>query len=283
MNFLSLDNYLTWCFDLTRIEIANHFKNKLLIFDAIDNLLEHDQNKSDTKYLAHMYKTANDNAQLIFTVSKDLRNKLFINHNNAYYIPNAINIREYQEIHHKSDYYRPSDLPNGPLVGYIGLMQERVNIDILKECIEKNPLINFVFVGPILSKKYFQPIKHYQNVYFLGAKHHSHIPKYLIHFDICLIPHKVNKFTKSMNPLKLYEYLAAGKEVITTSVPPSSDFKNVIHISDDKKEFSKKISECIKTPYLKFSKEEIMNSVKNEDWNIRLSEMLKHVEKQLLR
>lgn len=275
---VKLVNYITWCFDLTRIKIAEKFKENILIFDAIDNLLEHDQNRKDSKYLSKMYEFVNEDAELIFTVSQDLKKSLFSEHSKAFYIPNAINL----DLYNKVNFIRPEDLPHtNPIVGYVGLMQERIDIEILETSIKHNQNINFVFVGPILSKSYFNGLKKYKNVYFLGPKHHSKIPSYLHYFDVCIIPHKVNNFTKSMNPLKLYEYLAAGKEVITTPVPPSEEYKQVIHIANEGTEFAELIKKCIKTPYRNFNKIEIMDSVKAEDWKIRLETMLELLEKEL--
>ncbi|WHY66797.1 glycosyltransferase [Neobacillus sp. SuZ13] len=275
---LGFENYITWCFDLTRIEIARRFKKDVMIFDAIDNLLEHDQKKNDFTYLSEMYRLAKENSNVIFTVSRDLKESIFSNHHNTFYIPNAINLKSYKQ----KDLSRPEDLPMGkPIVGYVGLMQERIDTNILEESIVQNSDVNFVFIGPVLSKSHFKNIQKYENVFFLGSKHHSMIPSYLKYFDVCIIPHKVNKFTKSMNPLKLYEYLASGKEIITTSVPPSDEYQHVVHICDGEKEFSQQIMMCIKTPFNRFEEEDILNAIQSEDWSERLKDMLTFIEKEL--
>ncbi|MDL4838954.1 glycosyltransferase [Aquibacillus rhizosphaerae] len=272
---IGFTHYLTWCFDLTRIDIANKLKQEKLIFDSIDNLLEHDQNRKDYKHLSEMYKVAEENADVVFTVSREIKETLFSKHINTHYIPNAINL----DLYKSKTWSRPTDLPNGkPIVGYIGLMQERIDLEIIGDTIKKNNGINYVFIGPILSKKYFRDLRRYSNVYLLGAKHHSLIPSYLNYFDICIIPHKVNKFTESMNPLKLYEYLAAGKEVVTTPVPPSEDYKDVIHIAHDENQFSQIINGIVNKPYNEFSRKEIIESVNAQDWNSRLNNMLKIIQ-----
>lgn len=278
IKMVDFEEYITWCFDLTRIQIAERFKKDVMIFDAIDNLLEHDQKKDDYQYNLEMYRFAKNHSELIFTVSKDLKESIFSDHNKTFYIPNAINLESYRQI----SLTRPEDLPkNKPVVGYVGLLQERIDTEILDLAIQQNYDANFVFIGPVLSKSHFKVIQKYPNVYFLGSKHHSVIPSYLYYFDVCLIPHKVNKFTKSMNPLKLYEYLAAGKEVVTTPVPPSEEYHNVIHICYDKEEFSRKIKQCIETPFKDFKNEEVLETINSEDWSERLKKMLKLVDEEL--
>ncbi|MGG3964933.1 MULTISPECIES: glycosyltransferase [Heyndrickxia] len=278
INILEFDNYLTWCFDLTRIDVANTLKKDLLIFDAIDNLLEHDQNKKDCFFLEKCYKSARANAELIFTVSRDLKNTLFFDHKNVFYLPNAIN----QQMYKRRNITLPNDLPKDKkTVGYVGLLQERIDLEVLETSITYNKNVNFIFIGPVLAKGYFDKLKKYKNVYFLGPKHHTEVPSYISFFDVCIIPHKLNKFTKSMNPLKLYEYLAAGKEVITTPVPPSEEFKSVIHICENKDVFARKIKEVLNNPFCKFSKQDVIDSVKGESWEHRLEQMLKLIDNEI--
>lgn len=270
IEYLKLNNYSTMCWDVTRVEIANKYKGKLLIFDVIDNLLEHDQNKKDRNFLEKCYEKINNTSNIIFTVSKSLKDTLFKNHNNTHFIPNGINL----DLYKKNDTKKLADLPIGkPIVGYVGLMQERIDIELLEYIIEENQNKNFVFIGPVLSPSYFNSIKEFKNVFFLGSKHHSQIVDYIYGFDVCIIPHKVNEFTKSMNPLKLYEYLAAGKQVITTPVPPSDDFEKVIYIAKDKEEFNYYINESISTPYSKFSKESLGLEIEGHSWSNRYYEM----------
>lgn len=277
LKLLNLNTYLTWCFDLARIKIANKLRRQLLIFDAIDNLLEHNQLSLNYKYFKEMYKYVERESNIIFTVSEEIKKRLFPNHRNTYYIPNGINFDLYSKEIFKE---RPEDLPNNnnPIVGYVGLMQERIDLDILLLAVEKNCSIDFVFVGPILSIGYFDELQKYKNVFFLGAKHYDEIPNYIKWFDICIIPHKVNKFTKSMSPLKLYEYLALKKEVITTPVPPSNEYKKVIHITDTAREFSNRIEKCIKNPFEKFKEEDILAIIVDQDWSNRLEYMFRIIK-----
>jgi len=274
---LNIVEYTTWCYDLTRIQVATEVKSKILIFDAIDNLLEHDQMKSSRKYLQNMYGIVEHKANIIFSTSEDIIKNLFPNHKDAYYIPNGVSYKFYDN---KTSKTPPSDLPSNdfPIVGYVGLLQERVDTDILIKAIKNNKNVNFIFIGPELNPHHFENIKRYSNVFFLGSKHHSEIPYYIEYFDVGIIPHKVNNFTKSMSPLKLYEYLASKKQVVTTPVPPSEEFEKFIHIATTSDEFSLKIQECLERPYQKFTKKDISSMIKNHEWKKRLDVMLEIID-----
>lgn len=271
LQYLNIIDYTVWGFDLTRASVAHSLKQDLFIFDAIDNLLEHDDFKRDKKTIKTNYNFVKVNANPIFTVSEDIKNNVFDSLSKVHYVPNGINLEYYN-----GDYYeRPSDLPVGkPLIGYVGLMQERIDIKGLEILVKKMKGFNFIFVGPVLKPKVFEQLKNNKNVFFLGAKHHSQIPSYIKNFDICIIPHVVNNFTKSMNPLKLYEYLAAGIEIITTPVPPFDRFKNIVHVVNSTVEMAEVIEEIRKKPFNKFSIKDIENEVIKETWENRVDFMM---------
>ncbi|GGB41694.1 glycosyltransferase [Fictibacillus barbaricus] len=264
-------NYLTWSCDITRSSLVNKFKNRNLVYDIIDNLIEHDQVGRDKEFYKKKYKEIEDISNIIFTVSKSIKAELFSSHGKTYYIPNGIDL---------SKYHVQKNIENKrPKVGYVGLMQERIDVKLLKYVIEKNGDIDFCFVGPILTPKYFKELLKYKNVEFIGAVHHDLIPNYINNFDACIIPHKVNKFTKSMNPLKLYEYLACGKHVITTNIPPAEEFKDIIYITNEYEIFSNYVHDAVYKPYSNFSQEMISNKIKLHDWENKIQEMINIIEK----
>ncbi|MGG4466541.1 hypothetical protein ABER68_00720 [Paenibacillus alvei] len=276
IGYLGFKNYLVWCFDITKVEIANYFKKDTLIFDAIDNLLEHDSYRNDREFLKNQYLSVSENADYIFTVSEALKKDVFQSMEKAEYIPNGINLELYTD---KDNKYKANDLPtNKPIVGYVGLMQERIDVVQLENVVDElGDECNFVFVGPVLTSNIFSNLKSKKNVYFIGSKHHSLIPSYIKEFDICIIPHKVNNFTKSMNPLKLYEYLAATKETITTPVPPSDEFDKIVHIVQETNDMGPKIKEILREPFSKFSEEEITKRIKEETWSSRVQLMMEKI------
>ncbi|CAM3556771.1 glycosyltransferase [Marinicrinis lubricantis] len=276
IRFLKMQNYLLWSFDLSRSKIFGGLAESsgVKVFDAIDNLLDHDQFKHK-KMIKNHYDEVHRNADIVFTVSESIKNELFNGRNKVEWIPNGIDLRRFTQ----AEYQEIEDLPKGkPIIGYVGLMQERIDLDVLLYTVKTLRDFNFVFVGPLLSEDYFKEIKLENNTYFLGTKHHDDIPNYISKFDTCIIPHKVNKFTKSMNPLKIYEYLAAGKEVVTTPVPPSEQFQNILHIAYNKEQFCQLVKETIVNPFSKFSREQIEQHITAHGWNHRVEYMLKYIE-----
>jgi teichuronic acid biosynthesis glycosyltransferase TuaH len=94
--------------------------------------------------------------------------------------------------------------------------------------------------------------------------------------DIAIIPHKVNEFTNSMNPLKLFEYLASGKPVITTGVAGTEDVSEYIYLANSKDEFVKTIKDVsIKIINGKISAENVVKSVDDKWlWDKKTNEII---------
>lgn len=231
---------MLWISNPLIIDIASRIHLKTTVFDAIDNLLVHPQMRRWNKKIKEAYAWVTKKADIIFIGSENQRN-LFNNKSNIKLLTNGVD-----EIFFKNPCSTiPADFMNitHPIIGYCGAIQNRLNTNLIYEAARTLPQYSFVFVGPVISKDHISILKGLKNVYFLGTKRFNEIPSYISQFDVAIIPHEVNEFTESMNPLKIYEYLACGKPVVTTPVYGSSQFKNYIYIAENPNEFIT----CLKT------------------------------------
>jgi len=111
----------------------------------------------------------------------------------------------------------------------MGTIDYRVDIEIIDLLGEVHPewsivLIGYSRLGSLLSRN---------NFFFLGSRDKGELPNYLQCFDVSIIPYAVDEATKAMYPIKLHEYLAAGKPVASTNLPELKPFKDVIKIAKD--------------------------------------------------
>ncbi|EKE15361.1 MAG: hypothetical protein ACD_12C00048G0001, partial [uncultured bacterium] len=276
------DNLILWSYFPVFIEYLGKLGEKLVVFDAVDNWTEHPSFSKLKERLRNNYKVIDEKADLIFTVSKELV-ELFQNKEKIHWIPNGIDAAHFQ----KEAKIISRDITNikKPIIGYIGIIQDRVDTDILEYIAKKNPDKSLVLIGqtwPIFLRKFRKPtaeiqrLEKFPNVYFLGPKSYDEAPSYLQQFDLGIIPHKVDEFTRSMNPLKLYEYLACGLPVVTTSVSGAEVFENIIYTAHHKEEFNEKISQALSedSEELRRKRKEI---IKIHSWDKRIEEMLNYI------
>jgi teichuronic acid biosynthesis glycosyltransferase TuaH len=158
-----------------------------------------------------------EHADLIICTSKQLFKEKAIKNVDTYFIPNAANL-EFSSLALKPDLVineRLKEIPK-PVVGYFGNIERRINFDLLFEVASSNQDKSFVFAGPVTESFVPMPFKNLPNVYFVGRIPYAEMPSVIKGFDVCMIPFKKDEVSNTIFPLKLFEYLGAGKPVIAT-------------------------------------------------------------------
>jgi glycosyltransferase involved in cell wall biosynthesis len=107
-----------------------------------------------------------------------------------------------------------------PRVGFLGTIDDRLDVALLAACAQALPEVAFVLAGPIKHHLVeLNQLRALANVHFLPARPHSQVPATIAGFDIGLIPYQRTPYTEGLSPIKLYEYLAMGKPVVATDLP----------------------------------------------------------------
>src|SRR5207248_1936245 len=111
----------------------------------------------------------------------------------------------------------PSDLASipAPRLGFVGHIHYWIDLKLIRYLAEKRPHWSFVLLGPVAPLADIRQIRNLPNVHLLGRKSALQIPAYLQGMDCCLNPYVMGDIAENCSPLKLYEYLAAGKCVIS--------------------------------------------------------------------
>lgn len=163
----------------------------------------------------------------------------------VYYFPHKVDYKFFQITKNHAD--MPEDLKNinRPVIGYYGTLTDSNDWDILEYCINNRPNYNFVFIGQKDIK--LPKIEAKDNVHFLGKKEYSEIPLYGNLFDVCIMFWIRREWIKNCSPLKLKEYLAIGKPIVSTYIEELELFyKDVIYISKNKEEFLQNLDKAVK-------------------------------------
>jgi glycosyltransferase involved in cell wall biosynthesis len=267
------DNLIVWNYNPMYIDYFNQFKQKLNIFDTVDNWLEHSSYKSYKKDLQKNYDLIRDGSDLIFTVSENLRQTLFNNQENAHWIPNAVDLEYFQSQTNVSE--KLKDISR-PIIGFLGILQDRIDDEILINLAKNNPDKSFVLAGPVWKNFPKSKFNGFKNVYFLGPIGYREIPSLYNGFDVGIIPYKINAFIKSTDPMKYYEYLAANLPVVSTPAPGIERFGNLIKVAKTPEEFNSLISQALSEGKDKQRVERI-KILQNNTWNDRINGMLKNI------
>jgi glycosyltransferase involved in cell wall biosynthesis len=131
-----------------------------------------------------------------------------------------------------------AELPR-PIIGYVGQVADKMDYELIGQVARARPDWNLVFVGPVWSSKreWTAALEALGNVHFLGARPFDTLVTYLRGFDVCTLPHAISPLTRSMDPIKLYDYLATGKPVVSTPVAGVERFADVVRVADGPEAF----------------------------------------------
>jgi teichuronic acid biosynthesis glycosyltransferase TuaH len=134
---------------------------------------------------------------------------------NVTLVPNAVDLEQFRRLQP-----RPLDMPAGPTAVYVGTLHDaRLDVDLVIELACSHRELSVVLVGPDhLTTAARRKLGIEPNIRLLGPRPQTEVPGYLQHADVVLIPHLVNPFTESLDPMKAYECLAVGRPTVATPV-----------------------------------------------------------------
>jgi glycosyltransferase involved in cell wall biosynthesis len=153
-----------------------------------------------------------------------------------------------------------------PIVGiYANIDVRRFSVDFLVNLARRRPKWSFVLIGRILPDFDPKKLRCEPNIHLIGQQPLADLPRFVKAFDVCMIPYEVNAFTRSITPIKLAEYLATGRPVVTTDLPAAHLYEDVVHIAGNLDEFECHIATAMNdTPELR---EQRLAAAKQQDWH----------------
>lgn len=178
----------------------------------------------------------------VFTTALKLQEELSKENSNCFYFSNVADYDHFVKARSPT-LEIPDDIKiiEKPIIGFIGAISSyKVDFNLIKYVAEKRKGWSFVMIGevgegdPLTTIEIFDDL---DNVKFLGPKDYKDLPKYIKAFDVAIIPCHINNYTKSMFPMKFFEYLSAGVNVVSTQLPALKDFKDICYLADNKDDF----------------------------------------------
>lgn len=193
--------------------VGKQLKPRILVYHCVDPLII----DYDKKHGFISEKLAMESADLVVCTSKQLFLEKRKFNTNTFFIPNAADLSlSSQALNENCKINLILESIPHPIVGYFGNIERRIDFKMIEKVASQNIDKSFVFVGPVSEE--FIPIgfREIENIYFTGKVPYSEMPSVVKGFDLAMIPFKRDTVSKTIFPLKLFEYLGAGKPVIST-------------------------------------------------------------------
>ena len=214
---------------------------------------------------------------IVFTTSRPLYEQKVRHNPHTYLMPNVADVNLFGPVARGAVPPAPelAALP-GPIVGFIGAIDSyKVNLDLLAEVARLLPTWSFVLVGPVGLGDHTQAggLPDTPNLHFLGPRAYTSLPAYVAAFDICVIPYQINSYTVGVFPLKFWEYLAAGKPVVTTPLPSLSDYYQYVHVAAGPSDFVEALQRALASEKDATAIQQRLTLADGHSWKARAAEM----------
>lgn len=222
---LGITDPILWAYDPFLYIPHGLFHEKLVVYDCNDELSSMHKIPRKRMNLKKLEDRFISKADVIFTTSQELLNLKSKRHRHVHFFPSGIEVEQIQNCLAQGD-SQISELRSlpSPMVGYVGvILSSRINWSWVYASAKKYPSWSFVYVGPV-SGRIAKEVLDLNNVYFLGPRPSGILPKYIVNFDVCIIPYYGDEFLKYCFPTKFFEYLACGKPVVSAMIPALQDF-----------------------------------------------------------
>ena len=170
-----------------------------------------------------------------------------------------------------------------PVIGYMGGMHRHVDFGLIREMALRRPDWSWVCVGALQAT--LGELDVLPNVHLTGERPHSELVDYVRQFDVCIVPYVNSTYTATVVPTKINEYLAVGKPVVSTALPPVCDFNNehriLITTAADPESFLRGIAQALAMPGDEETRLRRRRVAELGDWDTRFIEMCNLIEESM--
>jgi len=221
-----------------------------------------------------------ERGDVVFATSRPLFERLgALQPKKTYYLPNVADFDHFSAA--RSIGAIPPEIARipRPRLGFVGaISSHKLDLDLLSGVAERRPDWHWVLVGPpgIAESGHGRAALQRPNVHLLGHRPYQALPNYLRGIDVAVLPCKINPYTRSMFPLKFFEYLAAGKPVVATSLPALQDYSESYVKADSVEEFCQAVEMILsgRRP----DEQLCLELAKRHTWDSRLDQMLEIID-----
>ncbi|NDP28009.1 MAG: glycosyltransferase family 1 protein [Flavobacterium sp.] len=228
-----------WFYSASFSPLLEQINFESVMYDCMDELSLF---KGAPEHLINQEKYLIANAKIIFTGGKSLYESKKQLHDNVYCFPSSVDEAHFAKA--LNGISLPDDIAGiqSPIVGYFGVIDERIDLNLLHATAKQLPTVSFVMIGP-LAKIEESDLPKEDNIHYLGMKSYEQLPHYLKAFDIAMMPFALNDATKYISPTKTLEYMAAGKAIISTKIMDVvRDYSTCVSLIETADEFCEAIT-----------------------------------------
>ena len=245
---LQVEDPILWLYTPDHADLVSKVGEKLACYFVYDEFADFLYNTRIKEMLREWDNRLTRQVDIVFACSPPLYERRKSINPNTYLIPNAADFDLFNRAL-APNRQLPADIASipRPIIGYAGMLAYHIDVELMRRVAEAFPICSLVLIGPdrLPNNSSLDRLKALPNVYFLGQKPHEHLPDYLQAFDVAVMPYLLIEQVVHAYPLKLHEYLAAGRSVVSVNLPEVQRHRDVIRIAESYDEFICLVSEAL--------------------------------------
>ena len=209
-----VDEFVLWFYTPMALELAENLQPLATVYDCMDELSAFADAPAS---LRDLERRLLERADLVFTGGQSLYHAKRTQHSRVSAFPSSVETEHFARARGEVDDPIDQAFIPRPRLGYYGVIDERLDLDLIASLADRGPDWHIVMLGPVV-KIGEDALPRRANIHYLGAKHYDALPDYLAGWNVALMPFALNQATRFISPTKTLEYLAAGKPVVSTPV-----------------------------------------------------------------
>jgi UDP-galactopyranose mutase len=243
--FVALDeDHVAWFYTPMALPLLQELQPTLVIYDCMDELASF---KNPPKQMLQRENALLKVADLVFTGGPSLHNAKQSRHPSVHCLPSSVDLVHFEQALDRNNHHPAHENIPGPRLGYYGVIDERIDIELIDRLAEAHPQWQIVLVGPVVKiDPAALPRRH--NIHYLGQQPYKALPHFLAGWNVCLLPFALNEATRFISPTKTLEYMAAELPIVSTPVKDVVDlYGEVVAIADSPQAFIKACENALLT------------------------------------
>jgi UDP-galactopyranose mutase len=232
---LRLDSYVAWFYTPMALPLAQRITPKAVIYDCMDELSAFLGAPAE---LMDRERELLKLADLVFTGGPSLYRAKRPRHPNVHCFPSSVDAAHYAKAKPgmNDEAADQKHLPK-PRIGYFGVIDERIDYDLIRHLATARPEWQIAMVGPVV-KVNAELLPKLPNITWFGQRAYADLPSYISGWDVCMLPFARNRSTQFISPTKTLEYMAAERMIVSTPIRDVAEpYGHIVFVGDGKDEF----------------------------------------------
>lgn len=245
---LGLQSPLLWLNPHSAVHMAGKMGEKSVVYDITDDWTTLTQSPALARLTIDQDAALCRRADAVIVCSERLFEMKRGLTDRLHLVPNGVDPDHYARVlDGNGPLPSPADGWHHPVLGYTGSIHpDRVDVSLVESLARRFPQGTVALVGPnMLPAGDRQRLQSCPNVVLTGPVPYAQVPDIMRAFDVCITPHRVTAFTESLNPIKLWEYLAAGKPIVATDVAGFRDYPQFVRLARDADGFAQAVESAL--------------------------------------